>query len=114
LARPHSPQCRCGRDFYARVVGWKPEDVEMGGYSDYNMNSPVTGETMAGVCWKRGPNAKLPAQWLIYITVADAEESARECERLGGKVLDGPRSMGESKFAVIQDPAGAVCAVISY
>jgi predicted enzyme related to lactoylglutathione lyase len=29
---------------------------------------------------------------------------------LGGKVLDGPRAMG-GKFACIQDPAGAICAL---
>ena len=28
------------RDFYAKVVGWKPEDVSMGEYDDFNMTLP--------------------------------------------------------------------------
>ena len=31
------------RDFYATVVGLKPEDVDMGGYADYTMTMPANG-----------------------------------------------------------------------
>jgi len=101
------------RDFYAKIVGWTPSPVDMGGYSDYNMNLPGSGETVAGICNARGPNAKLPPQWLIYITVADVDESAKKCVELGGKIIDGPRKMGEYRFCVIQDPAGAVAALVA-
>jgi len=99
------------RDFYAAVVGWQPAPVSMGDYDDYNMTSPATGEPAAGICHARGANAKIPPQWLIYITVADVDASVRRCLELGGKVLDGPRTMGPGRFAVIQDPAGAVAAL---
>ena len=46
------------RDFYARVVGWKPEDVGMGDYSDFNMTMPGSGEPAAGICHARGGNAE--------------------------------------------------------
>lgn len=101
------------RDFYAQVVGWKAEGQSMGDYEDFNMLAPGSGECVAGICHARGVNAKLPPQWLIYITVEDAEKSAARCVELGGKILDGPRSMGQYQFAVIQDPAGAVAAIIS-
>ena len=101
------------RDFYSKVVGWKTSPVDMGGYNDFNMNLPGSGETVAGICHARGPNAKLPPQWLIYITVADVDESAKRCVELGGKIIDGPRAMGEQRFCVIQDPAGAVAALMS-
>lgn len=94
------------RDFYSYVVGWEPEPVEMGDHSDYNMNLPGTGEPAAGICHARGGNADLPAQWLIYITVPDLEASILRCEQLGGKVLKRAH-----QFCVIQDPAGAVCAL---
>jgi predicted enzyme related to lactoylglutathione lyase len=62
----------------------------------------------------RGENTGLPAQWLIYITVADVEASAAKCVELGGKVLAGPRDLGgQGRFCVIQDPAGAVVALFS-
>lgn len=99
------------RGFYQSVVGWKSAAFDMGGYEDYCMNLPVEGTTVAGICHARGDNAGLPAQWLIYITVADLAASLEQCLKLGGKVLSGPRDMGHGKMAVIQDPAGAVAAL---
>lgn len=101
------------KNFYAKVVGWKTEDVDMGSYSDFNMNLPDSGDTVAGVCHARGSNANMPSQWLVYVRVNDVSESAEECEKRGGKVLDGPRRMGGSNFCVIEDPAGACMALIS-
>lgn len=101
------------KNFYCKVVGWNSADVDMGSYSDFNINLPESGETVAGVCHARGSNASLPAQWLVYVRVADVKESAVECEKRGGKVLDGPRRMGGSDFCVIEDPAGAVMALLS-
>lgn len=97
------------RDFYASVVGWAPEPVSMGGYSDFVMTSE--GAEIAGVCHALGANAVLPPVWLIYITVEDLDFSLTECERLGGAVLTPPRSYGGGRYCVIKDPAGAVCAL---
>src|SRR5690606_21936482 len=66
------------RDFYREVVGWSSEDLDMGEYADYVMRSPATGEAVAGVCHARGVNAHLPAQWLVYLTVADLEASVEK------------------------------------
>ena len=99
------------RDFYSKVVGWKPEGVDMGEYSDFSMTMPGTGTPAAGICHARGSNAELPRQWLIYIVVPDAEASAAACTANGGKVLVGPKDMGGGKFAVIEDPSGAVAAL---
>jgi predicted enzyme related to lactoylglutathione lyase len=101
------------RDFYQQVIGWKAERQSMGDYDDFNMLTPDTGQCVAGICHDRGSNANLPPQWLIYITVEDADKSAAKCLEMGGKIVDGPRGMGQYRFAVIQDPAGAVAAVIS-
>ncbi len=100
------------RDFYSEVVGWRAQNVDMGGYEDYAMHAP-DGECVSGVCWQRGVNAALPPQWLIYVTVADVDAAAARCAALGGRVLDGPRAMGERRFCVIQDPAGAALGLIS-
>ena len=96
------------RDFYASVVGWNVVPIEMGGYSDYCMVPPAGDAPEAGVCHKRGPNADLPSQWLMYVVVADLDDALRSCRRLGGKLVAGPRAQGTSRFAVIKDPAGAV------
>jgi predicted enzyme related to lactoylglutathione lyase len=101
------------RDFYQEVVGWTSGEVEMGGYADFTMHPPGGGDPIAGVCHARGPNADLPAQWLIYITVADLDRSLAQCQARGGAVLAGPKGMGSAgRYAVIRDPAGAVAALI--
>lgn len=100
------------QEFYSKVVGWKSIPVSLGDYNDFNMNSPESGKTRAGICHNKGGNADLPPQWLIYITVKNADESARLCEGNGGKVLVGPKELsGYGKFCVIEDSAGAVCAL---
>jgi predicted enzyme related to lactoylglutathione lyase len=98
------------RDFYESVIGWSPEPVAMGGYSDYAMND-ADGDPAAGICHARGGNADLPPQWLVYITVDDLEHSIAACQRLGGSVVAPPRSYAGGRYCVIKDPAGAVCAL---
>lgn len=95
------------RDFYSKVVGWKHSDHQMEGYCDYNIMSPVDEKTVTGICHRRGFNEKMPAQWLNYVSVENLDDSIKSCESHGGKVIDGPKKMGNSRFAVIQDPAGA-------
>ena len=100
------------RDFYSKVVGWKSENVDMGDYSDYNMTSPETGEPCAGICHKQGVNAALPSVWMAYFIVENMEERIKSVKELGGKVLIEPKSAGgQNLYAVIEDPAGAVCAL---
>ena len=100
------------RDFYKEVVGWTATPHDMGEYSDYVVQAPDSGDTVGGICHARGTNANVPAQWLMYVTVADVEASATRCVELGGQILDGPRPVGEKPFCVMQDPAGAVLELI--
>lgn len=100
------------RDFYSSVTGWKPEPVGMGEYNDYNMTEPESGKPAAGICHTRGTNSNLPAQWLMYIIVADMDASTRRCKQLGGRLLTEIKTMGSmGRYCVIQDPAGAVAAL---
>lgn len=95
------------RDFYASVVGWTHSAASMGDYSDYVMESE--GDGVAGVCHRRGGNADIPAQWLMYVIVADLDHSLAEVKAHGGKIVVGPKDMGTTaRYCIIQDPAGAV------
>jgi predicted enzyme related to lactoylglutathione lyase len=99
------------RDFYAATVGWTPQPLSMGDYSDYLMTVAATGAPVAGVCHARGQNAGLPPVWLVYITVADLDASLAACRAHGGEVIGGPRAAGGgARYAVVRDPAGAVAA----
>jgi len=100
------------KDFYSDVVGWKSDPVNMKGYNDYNMNEPGNNQTVTGICHAKGGNSNLPPQWLIYITVKNVDDSAKKCEESGGKIIDAPKEMaGYGRMCVIEDPAGAVCAL---
>ena len=105
------PEAESTRDFYSAVVGWKSEPVEMGGYSDFTM-SAEGGEPKTGVCHARGTNEGIPPVWMIYIVVADLEASLTACRERGGAIVRKTRDMGGSgRYALIRDPAGAVCAL---
>jgi predicted enzyme related to lactoylglutathione lyase len=100
------------RDFYQQVVGWTPEPVKMGDYSDFTMKTVVDDQPVAGICHARGANSNLPPSWLIYINVEDLAESIKRCNALGGKIISEPRTIsGYGRFCVIEDPAGAVAAL---
>lgn len=102
------------RDFYGKVIGWQHEPVPManGDYDDYNMKTPATGLTVTGICHSRGVNADLPPQWLLYFIVEDIDKSIDNCKANGGKILAGPKNMEKyGSYCIIEDPAGAVCAL---
>lgn len=100
------------RDFYSNVVGWNFEFVSMGEYSDYSMLQPDTKKPVAGICHARGSNSDLPPQWLLYITVANIEESIAASQKLGGKTITPIKNYANmGRYCIIQDPAGAVCAL---
>ncbi len=98
------------RDFYADVVGWRPEGCSMGDYEDYNLCDPADGEAQAGVVHRRGVNASQPGGWMVYFTVTDLPASVARCEARGGRVLS-DRSENGVGICVIEDPSGAVCAL---
>lgn len=99
--------------FYTTVLNVTMSPVPMGTYSDFNLIPDGDQEPVAGVCHARGRNAGLPAAWLTYFVVADLSESLRACEEHGGKLLAGPSSAGGGTYAVIEDPAGATCALFA-
>lgn len=98
------------RDFYQSVVGWTPEALSMGDYSDYVMKSEAG--AVAGVCHRRGANADLPKGWLPYIVVESLEQSLETCQKRGGRIRSDPKQMGEmGRYAMIEDPSGGVIAL---
>lgn len=98
-------------DFYSRVTGWHKSEVPVADYHDYCVHPTAEADPVAGICHAKGPNADLPAAWLIYIVVEDLQRSLAECRALGGEVLQEREPDSYGAIAVIRDPAGAVCAL---
>ncbi|MEO0481556.1 MAG: VOC family protein [Planctomycetota bacterium] len=98
-------------DFYRDVVGWKTDPVSMGDYDDFCMVPQTGGDAVCGVCHARGTNSDIPPVWMLYFVVDDVEASAKIVTERGGKLRREIRPLAGGRFCVIEDPAGAVCAL---
>jgi predicted enzyme related to lactoylglutathione lyase len=55
----------------------------------------------------------IPSQWKIYFAVQDCDATAKQAGALGGKIHSPPMDIPNiGRFAVIEDPQGAVFSVI--
>jgi predicted enzyme related to lactoylglutathione lyase len=99
--------------FYGDVFGWAFDDREFEGAGTYTIVS--NGDNgFAGLTDMRGrvPD-EVPANWLVYFAVEDAEATVERAKRGGGSVAMGPTEIGEvGTIAVLRDPFGASFAVI--
>ncbi|MCY3999375.1 MAG: VOC family protein [Bacteroidetes bacterium] len=101
------------RDFYSEVIGWKTQPLDMGSYDDFVMVNDDQ-EPIAGVCHARGENADLPPVWIAYVQVESVDKSIKTCIEKGGQVIKPATPYSSNKkYAIIQDPAGATCAIWS-
>ena len=99
--------------FYSALFGWdvqKCEPCEM----DYTM-ATLGGQDIAGVMAIPKEAAGMPPCWGAYVTVADVDALLPRVTQLGGKTIVPPHDIPEvGRFAVIQDPQGAMLSIISY
>jgi predicted enzyme related to lactoylglutathione lyase len=101
------------KEFYDTVFGWTFEDQEFEGTGTYTAIT-LGEETFGGMIdiTDRVP-AEVPAHWLVYFTVDDAEATASAAADGGGEAVFGPQSIPKvGTIAVIKDPFGAIFAVI--
>lgn len=107
------------KDFYQKVLHWQCEKVAMQdsgeAYSDFAMSSSAQesseGSFATGICHARGANKDMPAVWLPYFLVVDIELAVKAVNEEGGELVTSIKSMGDDKYVVIKDPAGAQCAL---
>ena len=97
--------------FYRDLFGWSAQTQDLGG-TPYTMFQSGTQAT-AGMWTLPTEMAGVPPHWLPYFAVADCEQAAARAHDLGGTVIAPPSDVpGIGRFAVLQDPTGAVFAVI--
>jgi predicted enzyme related to lactoylglutathione lyase len=94
------------RRFYPPITGWGTQQFD----KDYTMWT-TGGVPMAGI-FRLGPEQRqkgIPPNWMPYIEAGNVDDTARKVTSLGGKVMVGPDDIpGTGRFAVVQDPQGAV------
>ena len=99
---------KAAKKFYAKVFGWKYEDMPMPNGVYTMINTPDG--PLGGI--QQNPMPDAPSHWLGYAMTDSVEKTNKKVEKGGGKVLV-PKvvipNIGE--LAVYADPTGAVFAV---
>jgi predicted enzyme related to lactoylglutathione lyase len=105
------------KDFYARLFGWQMRDQSVGGsMGDMIYTVVKAGDQEMGGLMTMPPHMQgIPPHWGVYVTVEDVDASAKLAEELGGQIKVPPMDIPDvGRFAVIQDPQGAVLSIITY
>ena len=101
------------KKFYSTLFGWKTEDMPM-----ENMRYTIVkvGDEGVGGIMPIPPQAQgSPPNWGVYVTGDGVDVTAKKAKELGGKILVPPTDIPNvGRFAVLQDPQGAVISAITY
>jgi predicted enzyme related to lactoylglutathione lyase len=98
--------------FYRALFGYEQEQIGDGTRFDYTVWR-IDGETVCGgTQLPPGFPAEIPAHWMVYFAVDDADATAKEIEQAGGEITMAPQDTAFGRFAVAEDPFGAHFAVI--
>jgi len=101
------------KEFYGEVFGWSSEDRELPSghtYTHWMLNGRrVGGMRVMDDLWP----AAIPSHWTVYFGSEDVDATTRLAERLGGKVTVPAQDIGPGRFAVLNDPHGAVFSVVT-
>ena len=104
---------QAAKTFYGALLGWEMHDVNLTGtaYTLLKLGGKEIGGIMA-IC-DQAPGT--PPAWGAYVTVNDVDALLVRVEKLGGKVCLPPQDIPDvGRFAVIQDPQGAMLSLISH
>ena len=96
--------------FFGELVGWTSEEMDMGALGTYYVQK--RGEADAAGMMQMPPGVQAPPSWLPYISVSDVDATTVKAKGLDAQVLHDPTDIPKiGRFAVLQDPAGAVLAI---
>ena len=123
IVQKHTPGAFCwldlgttdaveAKEFYTRLFGWEARDIPMGDASLYTMLS-LQGQAVAAL-YQLSPEMKargIPAHWLLYIAVENANEIAAKVGQCDGTIMGGPFDvMDVGRMVLLRDPQGAAVA----
>ena len=101
------------KQFYASLFGWEINDSPMGPDEIYTIFKLESRDAAAAYTLRPDMRAQgVPPHWMLYVSVASADESAAKAAQSRGKVVAGPFDVLDfGRMAVLQDPAGAAFSV---
>jgi uncharacterized protein len=98
-------------NFYGGLFGWGKHVQQMGPMTYTTFKN---GDRSAGGMFKPGPEmGNVPPHWLVYFAVDDTDAKVAKVGELGGRTIAPAMDIpGTGRFAVVQDPQGAVFGII--
>jgi predicted enzyme related to lactoylglutathione lyase len=101
------------KDFYGAVFGWGSETHGEGGPGAYT-EWKHGGRSVGGMMEKPPMMpAEVPPFWGVYFSVDGTDAAVDKLTELGGQLIMGPADVEPGRFAVVQDPQGAVFNIIT-
>ena len=101
------------RKFYTELLGWTLHDSKDAGMN--YIENEAAGQRIGGM-YQQSPEhgPAMPPHWMAYVAVDNVDELAARVASLGGKVCVGPMDIPNvGRFAVVNDPTGAVFSIIT-
>ena len=99
------------KKFYSKLVGWKTLPWPLD--PSYTVCHADAGPMAGMMQIPADMPAEVPAHWVNYIGTRDVDGTADAAVSAGGSVIKAPDNMpGAGRYAVLQDPQGAVFAII--
>lgn len=109
-----TPDPAAAQTFYQQVVGWGATKME-GGPMEYTLFT--AGDRPVAGLMATPPDAAAmgaPPNWLAYVEVPNVDASIDQAVALGAKLIAPAMDIPQAgRFAVLQDPQGAVFAIIT-
>lgn len=105
----YSPNAKEARDFYAALLG-ATANLMPGGMEYYVLQHGE--KQLAGIMQIDPSWGNMPAQWVSYFAVANADETAAIVVKQGGKVMGNIDDSPFGRIAALADPFGAVFKVL--
>lgn len=98
-----------GQKFYTDLFGWQSETMNMGEMGDYTIFTRGVARDVGGMVQVPADHGPIPSHWLLYFEVAAVDVAHEAALKLGAKTIVPPTDIPTAgRFAVIQDPVGAV------
>jgi len=99
------------KTFYTQVFDWGYAEDDHG-YGMFKAGDRIqAGMMQMDENW----DASIPSNWAVYFMVTDVAAYVTKAQELGGNIIVPVTSAGEmGKFAVVQDPQGAVFTIMQF
>jgi uncharacterized protein len=94
-----------GAAFYSALFGWKMTEVKVMGMTIRRL---TLGDAVLGAIMPFDAAMGLPSHWVPYMQVASVDDTCRRVSELGGEVCMGAMDIPPGRFALANDPAGAI------